>query len=84
MSDLFRLRPVPDPSGQLADMLEELIDNGALVVTDPNYEAAVEAYANEWAEWWDEGRGLESADPHEATTRIIRAVVAAALTGDTE
>ena len=29
--NLYRLNEVPDPDGQLADLLDELIDNGALV-----------------------------------------------------
>lgn len=35
MSDLYLFNEVPDPDGQLTDLLEELIDNGALTVLDP-------------------------------------------------
>jgi hypothetical protein len=40
---LYRIVEVPDPNGVLADLIEELMDNSALVEVHPDYEASAEA-----------------------------------------
>ena len=41
---LYRIVEVPDPNGVLADLIEELLDNSALVEVKLDYEASHKRY----------------------------------------
>ncbi len=82
---LYRIAEVPDPDRVLADLIEELLDNSALVVASPDYEAGARArFASEWDRLdWD-----TDTSPSQRARLIREATVlaAAALTpqGDTK
>ena len=61
---LYRIAEVPDPNGVLADLIEELLDNSALVEVHPDIEAACKRS-------WDMSLMIE---PHEMRKLVNEAL----------